>query len=376
MNAGRRYDLDWIRVLVFGVLIFYHIGMIYVPWTFHLNSHPPIGWLELPMSFSSLFRLSLLFMISGIVSRYMLDKMQPGYFAQSRVTRLLVPLVVAVTVFLPPQAYVEAVDKAIFQGDYFTFWRTVYFSGSWPEGMMAPFPTYNHLWYVAYLFIYSLILAAMVSLYKKVCPESLLLSIKRGIDWALSGWRLLVLPLLYYFSISVPLTTHYAETHAFVGDWGAHSKYGFIFILGYLIAKREGSWATIYKALPLVALITVLSVLALLDARFSGDNFYVSSYDVGAVFRWSIILAIFGLGMRYLNKSSRPLEYLSSAVYPFYIIHQTILLISFFYIRTYDLEDSIEASLLILITFAGCFVFYEILKRLTYIRPLIGLKRT
>ena len=35
----RRYDLDWLRVLVFGLLIFYHIGMLYVAnWGFHFKS--------------------------------------------------------------------------------------------------------------------------------------------------------------------------------------------------------------------------------------------------------------------------------------------------------------------------------------------------
>ena len=33
----RRYDLDWLRVIAFGLLIFYHIGMFYVSWDFHVK---------------------------------------------------------------------------------------------------------------------------------------------------------------------------------------------------------------------------------------------------------------------------------------------------------------------------------------------------
>ena len=34
----RRYDLDWIRICAFGVLVLYHVGMYYVTWDWHVNS--------------------------------------------------------------------------------------------------------------------------------------------------------------------------------------------------------------------------------------------------------------------------------------------------------------------------------------------------
>ena len=34
----RRYDLDWLRIAAFGLLIGYHVGMLYVPWAFHVKS--------------------------------------------------------------------------------------------------------------------------------------------------------------------------------------------------------------------------------------------------------------------------------------------------------------------------------------------------
>jgi hypothetical protein len=37
---GRRLDLDWIRIAAFGLLILYHVGMLYVPWNFHANGSP------------------------------------------------------------------------------------------------------------------------------------------------------------------------------------------------------------------------------------------------------------------------------------------------------------------------------------------------
>ena len=34
----RRYDLDWVRVLAFGALVLYHVGMYYVSWDWHVKS--------------------------------------------------------------------------------------------------------------------------------------------------------------------------------------------------------------------------------------------------------------------------------------------------------------------------------------------------
>ncbi len=37
----RRYDLDWLRVCAFGLLILYHVGMVFVPWDFHIKTAHP-----------------------------------------------------------------------------------------------------------------------------------------------------------------------------------------------------------------------------------------------------------------------------------------------------------------------------------------------
>jgi hypothetical protein len=31
-RSERRVDLDWVRIGAFGLLIFYHVGMLYVSW--------------------------------------------------------------------------------------------------------------------------------------------------------------------------------------------------------------------------------------------------------------------------------------------------------------------------------------------------------
>nr|WP_246754345.1 hypothetical protein [Bradyrhizobium diazoefficiens] len=71
-SSERRIDLDWVRILAFGLLIFYHVGMLYVSWGFHIKSVHRLTWLEPLMLFLNPWRLSLLFLVSGVATRFML----------------------------------------------------------------------------------------------------------------------------------------------------------------------------------------------------------------------------------------------------------------------------------------------------------------
>src|ERR1700741_3086218 len=89
----RRVDLDWIRIGAFGLLILYHVGMVYVPWDFHVKSTPAGKPLEAVMLALNPWRLALLFLVSGAATRFMAQKLAAGTLARRRGTRLLLPLV-------------------------------------------------------------------------------------------------------------------------------------------------------------------------------------------------------------------------------------------------------------------------------------------
>jgi surface polysaccharide O-acyltransferase-like enzyme len=70
----RRYDIDALRVIVFGLLIFYHVGMFFVPWDFHIKNSVTYEWLKYPMIFLNRWRLPLLFVISGMGTYFNISK--------------------------------------------------------------------------------------------------------------------------------------------------------------------------------------------------------------------------------------------------------------------------------------------------------------
>src|SRR3979411_3206504 len=109
-RSERRVDLDWVRIGAFGLLIFYHVGMLYVSWGFHIKSAHRVTALEPLMLVLNPWRLSLLFLVSGVASRFMLRKYAVLPLLRSRTARLLIPLVFGMFVIVPPQAYLQIVE--------------------------------------------------------------------------------------------------------------------------------------------------------------------------------------------------------------------------------------------------------------------------
>ena len=114
----RRYDLDWLRVIVFALLIFYHVGMFFVPWGWHIKNERIYNDLIWPMLFLNQWRLPILFTISGMGTYYALSKRNLRQFSWERGWRLGVPLLFGMLLIVPPQIYIERLVDGDFTGTY------------------------------------------------------------------------------------------------------------------------------------------------------------------------------------------------------------------------------------------------------------------
>lgn len=167
-----RYDLDWLRVIAFGLLIFYHVGMFFVPWDWHIKNNTTLQSITLPMWFLNQWRLPLLFVISGMGAYFSLQRRTGKKFILERTIRLLIPFVFGMLFIIPPQVYIERLANNQFDGNYFQFWPNKAFVGTYPEGNIS----WHHLWFILYLFLFSLALTP------------LFLKIKYGISKNESVW--------------------------------------------------------------------------------------------------------------------------------------------------------------------------------------------
>ena len=392
--AARRYDLDWIRVGAFMLLILYHVGMFYVPWDWHVKSPQPVEALEPIMMLTNPWRLTLLFLVSGCATRFIADRFATDggsgalRLAGSRTLRLLPPLLFGMFVVVPPQSYyqvVEAVQRLAPQADAYhntyvvNFWvKYATASGHWcdAEGCLTT-PTWNHLWFVAYLLVYSLILAAGLMVAGKPLRR-LGEAMARGLD----GWGLLLWPIAFLAVLRFTLAPLFEINHALVGDWYNHAFSFAAFLFGFLMAKSEPlkaafirlRWPALVLALASWSAWAAYAWIYRADDAMPAEVLRLVMRVVYATDQWTFIAAILGFGALHLNRDSRLLRYLTVGVFPFYIAHQTITVVAGHHLARLGLPVGLEAPLLVGITALGCVLTYEVARRIGWFGLLLGVK--
>jgi glucans biosynthesis protein C len=370
MNSQRRHDLDWIRVLVFGILIFYHIGMFFVPWSWHIENNELSYTLTWPMWFVNQWRLPVLFIISGMGTRFALSRRSGSEYLAERSRRLVIPLLFGMVVIVAPQVYVERIVHGGGYSSFLEFYPN-YFEGVYPEGNFS----WHHLWFLPYLFVYSVILAP-VFLWTRNHPGNRLMKLFTNLLRHRFGLIWLALPLIL---TELFLKPHFPVRHNLIGDWYALSYYLLLFLYGYLgISAGQVFWESISRKKRTALITGVFTFTIMAGMRGAavwtqGTEFLFAVVRIINLGAWCI--AIFGYGADWLNRPGRVLAYCNQAVYPFYIIHQTITIVAAYIII--DLSWGIPWKFLYLsmTTFGGSWIFFEIVKRNAITRELFGIKQ-
>lgn len=383
----RRYDLDWIRVGAFFLLILYHTGMFYVPWDWHVKTPHPVEALEPLMQLTNPWRLTLLFLVSGAATRFMADRTSVGRLTMSRIARLLPPLVFAMFVIVPPQSYYEIVEHVaahpgapVAVDSYGVFWlKYATASGNWcDQGECLVTPTWNHMWFVAYLLVYSLILALMLLALPKLGDR-----VQGGLERMLKGAGLLIWPIVFLAATRIFLLPHFEITHDLIEDWYNHAVSFSAFLLGFGMAKSDllktrlvrGRWIALALAFGCWAAWASYAWIYRADDANPPEALRIVMRCVYASDQWCAIAAILGFGAKHLAEKGGPaLRYLTLGVFPFYIVHQTLIVVMAHHLAKLGLPQVLEGAILVIATFAGCFATYEIVRRIPIVRGLFGLK--
>jgi glucan biosynthesis protein C len=370
MNTKTRlYYLDWLRVIAFGLLIFYHTGMLYVTWSYHVKSPRIVPGVEWPMILTNPWRLALLFFVSGVASRFLIGKLGAGRFARDRITRLLPTLALGMLVIVPPQTYFQLLENGRWSGGYLPFWIDHYLAADRTLGVIVP--GWNHLWFLAYLLAYCLVFAAVAAAWRRrpsvECPIALLL----------------VGPAIWIAVANVLASELRPDTHAFYDDWAGHLRWIGVFVAGLLAARHESFWHLLRQhrralaGLALVAGAVLAVVRVAIHAGTIGERWDGPAYAVASgTFGWVAILAIVGVASHHLRGPSRALSYLNVAILPVYMLHQTVLIMLAVALFPLVLPLWLEGALISIGTLAISLAVYEsAIRRWSALRFLFGLKR-
>ncbi|GAB3884318.1 acyltransferase family protein [Spirosoma agri] len=377
----RRYDLDWLRIIAILTLLFYHTGMIYVSWGWHIKSAEHSAVMEQVMRWFHRWRMPLLFFISGAGTFFALRRRSFWSYAGERVKRLFVPLVFGMFVIVPPQIYIEWLFRNRFSGTYAEFYPEVFNFQSYHDGGTGGAFSWHHLWFVAYLFLYSLLSIPVFMWLQRDSGQRFTDRIGRimakpgGAMWlgivVIVASQLLLKP---YFP---------EETHALVNDWAYFVKNLLLFWLGYVLISRPAFWQIltdqrrILLTATLICTVLMYATSAVYDLEgpdiLAWEIFYLIDTDC---LTWFSVLTTVAYSYRYLNVSRPVLPRLNEAVYPFYILHQTVIVLIGYYVLTRTTLGVYDGFLVVSFSsLAVCVAVYLLLIRpFKLIRIVFGLK--
>jgi glucans biosynthesis protein C len=357
-----RYDfLDWLRVIAIFVLFFFHTGMIFVGWGWHVVNRQTIPSLEWPMDIAHRLRMPLLFVIAGAGMWFALQRRSPELFLRERTKKLLLPLVVGMFLVVPPQIYYERLLHGQWTGGYLDFYltRVVQFH-FYPAGDFS----WHHLWFILYLYLYVLLLLPAMLWWKRTAKQIapgtwlFLLGIPLGINEAL-------------------LKLRFPETHNLVSDWYIFNHYLLLTAYGYFMASMPGVWKWLSDFRRWSLVLGLAAFLLLISLFTTGIILHDSLIDrVGSnLFTWLWLMVFLGYGYRYLSRTNRILAWAKDASYPFYIMHQTVIVVIGYYVIQCPWAPWTKYAVILMLSMGACLVLYQgCLQRFAVLRVAFGMR--
>lgn len=362
----RSYDLDWLRVLGILFVFIYHSTRFYNVEDWKIKNVIWYPSVEVWNIFATSFMMPLMFAISGASLFYALGKGGFGKFLKNKVLRLLVPLLVCVFTHASLQEYLNAKTHGVFGGNYFQF-LPQYFQFDRIEWKG------EHLWYLLALFLFSIILYPLMR-WLKGKGYGFLTRLDGVIAKTVVLYTLMLPPLLLYLLLGPD--SPWMENN---GGY-PYLTYLWILLLGFLVVSderieekiRQLRWVSLSVGLAMVIGFCILYTLADKDTISPGLVLAIVMRVFGG---WICVLGFFGLAAQYLTTPKPGLEYANEAVLPFYIFHQTILLVVGYFVLQLGLPDILEWAVVVAISFFLIMTLYEFaVRRWNVMRFLFGMK--
>lgn len=377
----RRYEFDWLRVFAILIVFLYHSSRFFNMGDWIVKNMDTYVWVEIWNVFATRWMMPLFFIISGASLFFALGKSK-GFrnFYTDKFLRLFIPVLIASVTHGALQVYLERVSHGRFSGSFFSF-IPGYFNGVYSGmGLSGSGNFANigmHLWYLVFLFIYSLICYRLFVWFQNGGRE--LLNRFTG---------LAARPGLIYPVFAIPLVIMKVLIPHSILDVG-NGGWGFLYYLWFLIAGfilvssnelqrsiKNQRWISLLLGVGLSAvyLYLLFGVSSPVFLNRSGE--WISSlFSFFSALSWTF--AILGFGMQHLSFDRPVLGHLNEGVLPFFIMHQTVLVAFGFIIMNRAIIDALKW----VTVFTGSFIvivalYIFLIRKFDLLRFLFGMKTT
>ena len=370
----RRHDVDWLRVILFGLLIWFHYAVFSLDALEGGDSNMEL--FNLPLFFiiavMHQWRLAALFVISGMGTAFAFRRRTWSVYVKERFSRLGIPLLFGTYI--------------LFFGIFDPLGTTARLFELFPGSERMP---YGHLWFIYNLLIYSVLLTPLFS-HVRNNPNGKIVQATRSLLNARRNLGLLLLPPLILAVFNVVFKPWgFGE----VGMWWEFPRYLLYFLFGYLmIAAKEDYFPAIDRVrIPVTVITPILALVWFVSSEMfttphvyeggwvaEGYNAFALETTIASLIQsfhaWFWCLFVFSWASKLLNKPSKRLAYLNEAVYPTYIVHMHLTFLPIALLALIGLGYYTSMIIGTLVVFVGVMICFEIARRASLFRPLFGIK--
>ncbi|MHA2282014.1 MAG: acyltransferase family protein [Promethearchaeota archaeon] len=358
----RRYDIDWLRIIAVFLVFIFHNARFFDYDAWHVkNSELDLG-MTIFFNFLGGVGMPLFFIISGMATFYFLGFANAKLYTKARFVRLMIPFLLGLFTHIPIQVYLDRVSHGLFTGSFFEFYPQ-YFSGLYGYGGNFPWTGF-HLWFLILLFVFSIITVIPFIHLRK---EQNLQKISKMANFFTKPGS------LYLFIIPV-LIIEIFRPLAIIGQFGGYNLFSQLvfYIIGFFLASNRKFKESIEKHGLLALIIGITTTVLLLIERLflSIDLLF---WVLGLVYVWSWLIVILGLGSKHLNFNHKSRKFLNDIVMPFYILHQTIIVIIGFFIVQLGLIIFIKYLIISSLSFVIIIGIVLVVRKVNVLRFMFGM---
>lgn len=328
----RQYYIDWLRILLILSVFLFHIGMIFNNWHWHVKNDvlcAEKSTLWYIMVFLGRWRMPLLILISGAGTYFALGKRTSWQYLRERFKRLFIPLAVGIFTLVPVQVFIE---KSAQYESLITFYPHM-FEGFYPTGNFS----WHHLWFIAYLFFIALIISPFLNYFRSGQFDLFVGNVENIVSKKM-GANIFLIPLVLS---QIKLRQYFPDnTHDLIHDWAAISYYLIFFLSGYILLSNKKMVESMRKQRHLFLIESVIATIILLTIPYMAGSEKASNliWDISEAFvAWSCSVTAIGFAKQYLNFNSNFRKLANEAIYPFYLLHQPIIVVVAYFMVQWDI---------------------------------------
>jgi hypothetical protein len=417
MQPTRRREMDLLGMVIVVGLVFFHSAQIFAGTGFDVENTQQ-GMVagiaaNLLLAFASMWGMPLMMLIAGTAIWWSLRKRTVGQFLLNRVQRLLIPFVTGMALILPPRVWFrQKFHQASYSESYGQFLRRFFnirFSlSAFPGFIVGAAPdrlwTTGHLWFLIFLFVYTLLLLPLFWVLRQPSGQRL---VGRRAGFLARSWAIFLLALPIGLIEALLMTEQSGVWNRFV--------WPFFLVYGFLLASEPEFGRALQRhrrsalVLGIVAFLLYFTATGYLLMALGADG-WTDYSAVGLLARffkglggWFWLVTIMGLAGQMARRGARedqaapaptenpgPLapetpggpswmdrlaDYAKEAQLPFYVLHHTPIVVIGYYVVRWQANPLVKYVVIVLGVLLTTVVVYDTaVRRTPPTRFLFGLR--